>query len=62
MLEYTKSLLQKVSFDKKLFLKELGKSLGWLSKEERQVLQSWILSRFNSNFRKEISLLFDTVA
>ncbi|OFY26510.1 MAG: hypothetical protein A2275_10925 [Bacteroidetes bacterium RIFOXYA12_FULL_35_11] len=46
MLEYTKLVLQKVSFDKSLFAKELKKSLQWLKDNEVKVLQTWALSTF----------------
>ncbi len=46
MLEYTKLVLQKVSFDKSLFAKELKKSLQWLKSNEVMVLQAWALSTF----------------
>ena len=34
MLEFTKKILSKVSFDKDLFKKELKKSINWMSKKE----------------------------
>ena len=34
MLEFTKKILSKVSFDKDLFKKELKKSTRWMSKKE----------------------------
>ncbi len=46
MLEMTKSVLRKVSFDKKLFRKELGKAKRWLRKEELVVLKAWCLVTF----------------
>jgi hypothetical protein len=41
MLEYTKSILQKINFDKELFDRELLKASKWLSKEELKLLQDW---------------------
>ena len=46
MLEFSKKILNKVSFDKKLFKKELIKSIGWLNKQEGLVLKIWALSTF----------------
>lgn len=41
MLEYVKMILQKVSFDRRLFRKEYRKSLGWLSMQEVNELRVW---------------------
>ncbi|MCU0370756.1 MAG: hypothetical protein MUC31_05030 [Bacteroidales bacterium] len=46
MLEYTKTILQKVSFSPALFGKELKKSLKWLQKDEIITLQMWCLVTF----------------
>jgi hypothetical protein len=46
MLEYAKVILQKVSFDKKLFEKELRKAIASLLKEEIQMLKSWCYEKF----------------
>lgn len=48
MLEYIKTILQKVSFDKKLFEKELKKAIKMLIPEEVKQLRSWCYERFNS--------------
>lgn len=42
MLEYCKMVLRKVSFSKKLFLKEYRKSRQWLAPHERSDLKAWI--------------------
>ena len=39
MLEFSKIVLKKVSFDKKLFKKELRKSAMWLSKSDMIILK-----------------------
>ena len=41
MLEYCKLILQKMSFSKKLFLKEYRKSLSYLTHEEQNELRRW---------------------
>ena len=42
MLAYCKVVLQKMSFSKRLFLKEYRKSLAWLSPEEQNELRRWV--------------------
>ncbi|MBT8283364.1 MAG: hypothetical protein KJO86_06470 [Muriicola sp.] len=42
MLEYTKTVLQKVSFDAKLFSKELQKALSRLLPYEIEELKRWL--------------------
>ena len=41
MLGYCKMVLRKMSFSRKLFLKEYRKSLLWLDPEERNELKKW---------------------
>ncbi|MFN6943510.1 MAG: hypothetical protein ACK4ND_01080 [Cytophagaceae bacterium] len=52
MLEYCKNILEKVSFDKALFEKELKKSKNWLSREEICELRKWAGKRFGFKFKK----------
>lgn len=42
MLEYSKTVLKKVSFDAKLFCKELKKAISSLLPEEIEELKLWI--------------------
>ena len=58
MLEFSKKILRKVSFDKKLFRKELSKSIKWLSKKEVLTLKIWALTTF-ANYKKIILDVFD---
>jgi hypothetical protein len=44
-LEYTKYILERVSFDLELLKKEYKKALKVLEREEVNVLNSWILSK-----------------
>jgi len=44
MLEYTKTILQKVSFDVKLFTKELKKAVSRLMPSEIEELKVWLQS------------------
>ncbi len=56
MLEFTKKVLQKVSFDPRLFEKELRKGIRNLqSTREIQHLRQWCLERFS----KQYSLIID---
>ncbi|MCB0481133.1 MAG: hypothetical protein KDC83_06850 [Flavobacteriales bacterium] len=46
MLVYTKRILRRVSFDAKLFQKELKKALHLLSESEARLLKRWVLTHF----------------
>jgi hypothetical protein len=46
MLEYVKTILEKVSFDDKLFKKEFEKAVNMLLPEEVTELISWIRKNF----------------
>ena len=46
MLELSKQVLSKVSFDRNLFYKELKKSISWLKSEDVVILKIWCLSTF----------------
>jgi DNA replication protein DnaD len=48
MLDYTKSILERVSFDPALFYKELQKAIRSLLPYEMEQLKDWLL-----NFTKE---------
>ncbi|MBG65183.1 MAG: hypothetical protein CMP73_00815 [Flavobacteriales bacterium] len=60
MLEFSKIVLKKVSFDKKLFKKELRKSAMWLSKSDMIILKIWALSTF-SQYNYIIKEVFDQI-
>ncbi len=49
-LEYTKSLLKKVSFDVKLFRKELAKAYQNLLEEEIEELREWVITNFGVQY------------
>jgi hypothetical protein len=50
MLGYCKTILEKMSFSKKLFLKEYRKSLTYLSVDEQNELRKWVrVNRVNEN-------------
>lgn len=43
MEEYIRDLLNRLSFDRGLFLKELKKARRWLTPEECDLLDAWVL-------------------
>ncbi len=59
MLEFSKEVLQKVSFDKNLFRKELAKAAQWVKKEERKILMTWCLATFGHQYRDVILEVFN---
>ena len=61
MLEFCKKILNKVSFDKSLFKKELQKSKKWLSKTEMTHLKVWALATF-SQYKGVILEVFDQIS
>jgi hypothetical protein len=62
MFELSKHILQKVSFDSKLFRKELTKALAWLKTEEKLMLRVWCLSTFGHMYKDMIMEVFKSVA
>ncbi|MCD4694599.1 MAG: hypothetical protein K8S16_00050 [Bacteroidales bacterium] len=58
MLRYTKTVLQKVSFNKDLFKKELKKSLKWLRKDEANALKVWCVLNFGALYMDIINEVF----
>lgn len=59
MLEYVKMVLQKVSFNRDLFKKELEKSKKLLNEEEINVLQSWCNMSFRDKYPEIIIEVFN---
>lgn len=51
MLEYTKTILEKVSFDRKLFEKELRKAIRYLLEPELKELERWCMERFGLQYQ-----------
>jgi hypothetical protein len=50
MLEYSKKVLKKVSFDIKLFKKELSKAYENLLEEEIEELRQWVIKNFGPQY------------
>ncbi len=55
MLEYSKLILEKVSFDSKLFEKELRKAYKMLIGTDREELQSWVIRTFGPQYQSLFS-------
>lgn len=58
MLEYTKTVLKKVSFDTKLFCKELKKAISNLLPEEVEELKLWLYQFINDKPELQQSLIY----
>ena len=58
MLRFCKIILEKVSFDKNLFRKELKKSTHLVSKNEQMVLKIWCVTTF-ANYKDIILDVFE---
>jgi hypothetical protein len=50
MLNYFKTVLSRVSFDAKLFEKELRKAIGLLIAEEIQELKNWCYQNYGNQY------------
>ena len=62
MFELSKRILEKVSFDKNLFRKELGKAIKWVKPDEKIVLKVWCLATFGHQYQEEIMEVFNTIS
>lgn len=60
MLNYVKTILSKVSFDKALFEKELRKAISMLVPIEVSELKKWCIEKFGNQYRRIISTCFVT--
>lgn len=58
MLEYTKTVLKKVSFDTKLFCKEVKKALDRLMPEEIEELKDWLRQFLTDKPQLQQSLIY----
>lgn len=60
MLELSKKILTKVSFDKRLFQKELNKALSWISDTAEAIaFKDWCIREFGNVYPKIISKAFN---
>lgn len=58
MLEYAKTILEKVSFDHRLFEKELRKAIANLIKDEIEVLRTWCYEKFGKVYAQVLDTCF----
>ena len=61
MLEYAKTVLEKVSFSKSLFTKELSKFLIWLTPKDTSQLYSWCIDEYGDEYNDVIRNVFKKV-
>jgi hypothetical protein len=62
LLEYFKIILQKVSFDAKLFEKELRKAINQLIKSDLLVLKKWCYEQFGKIYRSILKSVFSAIS
>jgi len=58
MMEFSKQVLQKVSFDPRLFKKELIKARKWVGQSDQLVLKAWCLATFGHLYKDVIIEVF----
>ena len=59
MLELSKNILRKVSFDHALFYKELKKALSWIqNQEDLKMLRDWCIQEFGQTHRFVLQEVF----
>ncbi|MES2591807.1 MAG: hypothetical protein V4608_07980 [Bacteroidota bacterium] len=61
MFELSKNILEKVSFDKTLFRKELTKAVKWLKPDEKMLLMVWCIATFGHKYKDEITEVYKNV-
>lgn len=62
MLDHQKILLEKLSYDKELFRKELVKSFKWLKSYEIIKLHSWLKEKYGETHADVIQDVFEYIA
>ncbi|MBK9177689.1 MAG: hypothetical protein IPM46_15435 [Flavobacteriales bacterium] len=58
MMEFSKQVLHKVSFDPRLFKKELIKARKWVGQSDQLVLKAWCLATFGHVYKDVILEVF----
>ena len=61
MLEFCKTVLKRVSFDRRLFARELKKSFSWLSYDDALALKTWALDTYSNKYAQLIVTTFAAV-
>ncbi|MEN7547541.1 hypothetical protein AAG747_06465 [Rapidithrix thailandica] len=59
MLDYSKLILDKVSFNRILFEKELRKAVRQLSDQEIHKLKNWCIAKYGPKYKSLILDVFD---
>lgn len=61
MLDFSKTILEKVSFDSYLFNKELKKLILWLGEEKEEIksLYQWCADRYGNQYAEIIKSEFE---
>jgi coproporphyrinogen III oxidase len=62
ILEYFKIILEKVSFDAKLFEKELRKAINQLLKPDLIALKKWCYEQFGIKYRNILKSTFASIS
>lgn len=57
-MEMSKQVLQKVSFDPRLFRKELMKAARWVGQRDQLLLKAWCLATFGHQYKDVILDVF----
>lgn len=57
-MEFSKQVLHKVSFDPRLFKKELIKARKWVGQSDQLVLKAWCLATFGHVYKDVILEVF----
>ena len=60
MLELSKTILKRMSFDKKLFQKELIKAANWVKPNQKIILKMWCLAHFGHMYKDVILEVFES--
>mgnify|MGYP001551732191 FL=1 len=58
MLELSQQVMQKVSFDPRLFQKELVKAVRWVGDRDQILLKAWCLATFGHMYKDVIMEVF----
>ena len=61
MFELSKHILEKVSFDKLLFRKELIKAINWIKNDEQILLKVWCIATFGHVYKDLIFEAFQSI-
>jgi hypothetical protein len=62
MLDHQKMILENLTENRDMFVKELRKSRQWLSVEESGKLYLWLRENYWDSYKREIEMVFKIVA